>query len=85
MNNPWYDATLLMLEAHDVMRLRTVKIAGGGTEALAEVHFMIAEKVGAAVEAFGAIVSGGMPVLIIERLRDQVAANALRLIEEIAP
>jgi hypothetical protein len=44
MLNPWYCATMLALEAHDVMRLRTVKIAGGGTDALSEVHLMITEK-----------------------------------------
>jgi hypothetical protein len=79
MLNPWYCATLLAFEAHDVMRLRTVKIASGGTDALSEVHLMVTEKIGAAVEAISSMMFGGTPVSVIERYREHVAANAYRL------
>jgi hypothetical protein len=79
MLNPWYCATLLAFEAHEVMRLRTVKIAGGGTDAFSEVHLMITEKIGAAVEALSSMMFGGTPMSVIERYREHVAANACRL------
>lgn len=82
MLNPWYCATLLAFETQDVVRLRIVKIARGGAEAVSEAHMMVAEKFGAAAEAFGAMMFGSAPISIIQRLREQVAANALRLMGE---
>ena len=82
MLNPWYCATLLAFEAHDVMRLRTMKIVGGGSDAFSEVHLMIAEKIGAAVEAVNSLMFGGTPMSVIERYREHVAANAYRLVED---
>ena len=79
MLNPWYCATLLAFEAHDVMRLRTVKIASGGTDALSEVHLMISEKIVATVEAPSSMMFGSTPMAVIERYREHVAANAFRL------
>ena len=79
MLKPWYCASLLAFEAHDVMRLRTMKIAGGGTDALLEVHLMITEKIGATVEALSSIMFGGTPMSVIERYREHVAVNAYRL------
>ena len=79
MLNPWYCATLLAFESHDVMRLRAVRIAAGGTDAFSEVHLMITEKTAAAVEALGSLMFGGTLVSVIERYRELVAANALRL------
>ena len=79
MLDPWYCATMLALEAHDVMRLRGVKIAGGGTDALSEVHLMFTEKIGAAIEALSSMMFGGTPMSVIERYREHVAANAFRL------
>ena len=79
MLNPWYCATLLAFEVHDVMRLRTVKIAHGGTDAFSEVHLMITEKISATVEALSSMMFGGTPMSVIERYREHVAANALRL------
>ena len=79
MLNPWYCASLLAFEAHDVMRLRTMKIVGGGSDAFSEVHLMITEKIGAAVEALCSLMFGGTPLSVIERYREHVAANANRL------
>jgi len=79
MLNPWYCASMLVFEAHDVMRLRTMKIAGGGTDALLEAHLMITEKIAAAVEALSSMMFGGTPMAVIERYREHVAGNACRL------
>ena len=79
MLNPWYCATLLAFEAHDVMRLRTVKIASGGTDALSEVHLIISEKIVATVEALSSMMFGSTPIAVIKRYREYVAANAFRL------
>lgn len=81
MLNSWYCATLLAFEANDVMRLRMMKIAFGGGEAFAEVHLMMTEKIGAAVEALSSMMFGGTPTSVIERYREHVAANACRLTE----
>ena len=79
MVNPWYCATLLAFEAHEVMRLRMIKIAFGGGEAFSEVHLMMTEKIGAAAEAISSMMVGGTPMAVIERYREHVAANACRL------
>jgi len=81
MANPWYCAALLAFEANEVMRLRMVKIAFGGGGAFSEVHLMMTEKIGAALEALGSMMVGGTPMSVIERYRERVAANAYRLTE----
>jgi len=53
-----------------------MKIVGGGSDAFSEVHLMIAEKIGAAVEAVNSLMFGGTPMSVIERYREHVAANA---------
>ena len=79
MLNPWFAATLLALEATDVMHLRMWRLAGGGRNALEEAQLMISEKLSAAVETLGSVMLGGTPISIIERYRELVAANAIRL------
>jgi hypothetical protein len=39
-----------------------MKIVGGGSDAFSEVHLMIAEKIGAAVEAVNSLMFGGTPM-----------------------
>lgn len=79
MLNPWFAATLLALEATDVMHLRMWRLAGGGRSALEEAQLMISEKLSAAVETLSSVMLGGTPISIIERYRELVAANAIRL------
>ena len=79
MLNPWFSAALLVFEASDVIRLRTMKIAFGGGSAFTEVHLMMTEKFGAAAEALTSMMAGGTPMAVIERYREHVAANACRL------
>ena len=56
-----------------------MKIVGGGSDAFSEVHLMITEKFGAAVEALCSLMFGGTPMSVIESYREHVAANACRL------
>ena len=56
-----------------------MKIVGGGSDAFSEVHLMITEKIGAAVEALCSLMFGGTPLSVIERYREHVGANASRL------
>ena len=79
MFGPCYSNALLALEAQRVVELRLVKLAWGGLEAQAEAQLMVAEKVIAAVEATGTLLTGGSPETVIARYREHVAANTMRL------
>ena len=75
----WYVATMLAVESIDVVGSLLQRLAAGGSEAWAEAHLMMFEKVDAAFEATGTLAAGGTPTEIIERYREHVAANAARL------
>lgn len=79
MVNPWFAATLLAFESADVMGVRLMKMACGGTAAIEEAQLMVSEKIAAAVEAWTSLMHGGTPTSLIERYREHVAANAMRL------
>jgi hypothetical protein len=59
MISPGYEAIMLALEANRVIELRLMKIARGGVDAVHEVLLMVQEKVDAAAEAHGTLMSGG--------------------------
>ena len=79
MYNPFFSTMMLALEAQKVIELRLVRLAWGGREGRAEAQSMMAEKVGAAMEATGTLMRGGTPEAVIARYREHVAANAHRL------
>jgi hypothetical protein len=79
MFGPCYSGALLALEAQKVMELRLVKLAWGGLEAHTEAQLMFSEKVSAALEAAGTLLTGGSPETVIARYRKHVAANTTRL------
>jgi hypothetical protein len=79
MLNPWFAATLLAVEASNVMHLRMLKMASGGGGAFDEAHLMVTEKIGAALEALSSVMEGGTLETVIDRYRELVAANAERL------
>jgi hypothetical protein len=79
MLNPWFATTLLAFEALDVMGLRMMKLASGGAAAREEAQLMVSEKIGAAIEAWSSLMQGGTQISMIERYREHVAANAMRL------
>ena len=77
---PWYAAALLVLECQAVVGLRTMKLMAGGWDAHDEAQLMVGEKVGAAVEAAGMMMSGRPAGAIVARYREHVAANSTRLL-----
>jgi hypothetical protein len=77
--SPWLIALLLALESSEVIGLRVAKLAGGGVDAQREAHFIISEKVDAAIEVTASLMSGATITNVIDRLREQVAANIRRL------
>ena len=68
------------LESSEVIGLRVAKLAGGGVDAQREVHFIISEKVDAAIEVTASLMSGATVTNVINRF--QVAANIGRLSAE---
>ena len=79
MFNPYASAFLLAVEAQKVIELRLVRIAWGGAEAREEMASMVQEKVAAAMEMTGTLLSGGSPGQVIARYREIVADNTRRL------
>jgi hypothetical protein len=76
---PWYSAAMLALESNHVVRLRLMKLTGGGGEASREAHLMISEKIAAAFEAAETLLRGGDFFIVVDRYREHVTANATRL------
>ena len=79
MLNPFFSAMMLAVEAQRVIELRLVRIAWGGVEAHAEMQSMVSEKIDAAIEAAGTLLTGGSPEVVIARYREHVADNTKRL------
>ena len=79
MYNPFLSTMMLAFEAQKVVEMRLVRIAWGGNEAHDEMQSMVAEKIGAAIEAAGTLMQGGSPESVIARYREHVAANTKRL------
>ena len=76
---PWYPAMMLAVEANNVIDIRLKRIATGGVDAATEVHLMVSEKIGAALEAGSMLMRGESSSEIINFYRKHVAANAQRL------
>ena len=83
MFNPWLrltlDATMLGLEAQQVIGLRLVRLAAGGAVAQAEAQRMVTEKGAAFVEAATTLATGGSAQKVVRRYRSHVRANNRRL------
>ena len=76
---PLYSTMMLGLESAVVIGLRMLKVTRGGSDALNEMHLMIREKVDAAFESGSHVMAGASAETVIDRYRQQVAANAARL------
>ena len=79
MFGPWFTVILLALESSEVIGLRVAKLASGGIDARREAHLMVSEKVDAIFETSATLISGATAANVINRFREQVAANAERL------
>lgn len=74
-----YDATMLTLEAQQVIGLRLMKLSAGGAAAQIEAERMVTEKVMAAGEAAMLLATGGSGAGVLAGYRRKVRANARRL------
>jgi len=79
----WMDASLawtqLCQEAQQVMILRFVKLAAGGSAGQREAERMVTEKGFALAEAMGTLALGGSPEKVMRGYRSRVRANKRRL------
>jgi hypothetical protein len=71
--------SLLSIEAHHVMWLRSLKLMAGGSVANREAVLMTTEKVAAAQEAFWGVLQGATTDTVIGGYRSKVRANRKRL------
>ena len=76
---PWSTVLWFALETSEVIGLRVAKLAGGGVDAQHEAHLIVSEKVDAVFEVSARLLSGTTVTNVINRFREQVAANARRL------
>ena len=77
--NPFLSSMMLAIEAQRVIEMRLIRMAWGGAEAQFEAQLMITEKVDAAIEAAGTLMSGGSMETVVARYREHVAGNDTRL------
>ena len=69
----------LGIEVQQVIALRIVRIAAGGSEAQNEIARMMTEKLAAFTEAAATLATGGSTQKVVRRYRARVKANARRL------
>jgi len=75
----WCDLGMLAAESQQVMWLRWVKLAAGGSRASAEARRMVSEKVAVAAQAGLGVMTGDTPARTVKRYRKKVRANRRRL------
>lgn len=75
----WLDYTMLMVEAQQVIWLRWLKMAAGGTAADREARLMVSEKMAAAGDAGMHMMLGASPDSVLRGYRSKVRANRRRL------
>jgi hypothetical protein len=73
------DAVMLGVETQRVIRLRLMKLSGGGRAAQAEALRMVSEKTAALAEAGMTLARGGSAGTVIRRYRSHVRSNKRRL------
>ena len=79
MFKAWWDFGMLAAESQQVMLLRYLKLAAGGSKASAEASRMVSEKVAAAAQAGMGVMMGDAPGRTLKRYRKKVRANRRRL------
>ena len=70
---------MLALESQSVIALRTLKFLTGDADSFAEANLMVKEKIDAAIEATTSLIGGSTADSVINRYREHVGANAIRL------
>lgn len=79
MFKAWWDVGMLAAESQQVMWLRYLKLAAGGSEASAEARRMVCEKVTVAAQAGLGVMLGDDGGRVVKRYRKKVRANRRRL------
>ena len=69
----------LAAESQQVIWLRTMKLAAGGTKAKREIRLMVSEKVLATGLESGRLILGASADSVVKRYRKKVKANVRRL------
>jgi len=77
----FFNMLLLGFEAQKVVELRLIRFTWGDQDGGKEAILMVTEKIDAAVEATGTLMSGGSVETVVSRYREHVAANTRRLTE----
>ena len=75
----WYNLAMLAAESRQVIRLRSVKLAAGGSKAQREARLMMTEKMAAASRKCGRLIMGASAHSVVKRYRERVKANVRRL------
>ena len=79
MFRTWWDLGTLAVESQQVMWLRYLRLAAGGSKASAETRRMVSEKVAIAAQAGIGLMLGDAPGRVVKRYRKKVRANRRRL------
>ncbi len=79
MFRAWTDLAMLALESQQVMALRMIKLAAGGSSAATEVQRMAAEKIEAFVHESQRVLAGATHASVVKRYRKRVRSNRRRL------
>jgi hypothetical protein len=75
----WYGAAMLSFEAQQVIGLRMMKLAMGGTKAQTEANLMMTEKVTEAIAVAATLMRGGSGHAVVAQVRRRVRSNSRRL------
>jgi hypothetical protein len=75
----WYSATMLSIEAQNVIALRMMKLAAGGKHAQAEASRMVTEKIAETMAVAVTLMSGGSSHAVVAQVRRRVRSNSRRL------
>ena len=70
---------MLAAESQQVIWLRSLKLAAGGSKAQKEARLMIAEKMAAASQEGGRLIMGASANSVVKGYRKRVKANVRRL------
>jgi hypothetical protein len=79
MFKTWWSLGMLAAESQQVMWLRALRLAAGGSTASTEARRMVSEKVTAAAQAGVGIMMGDDAGRVVRRYRKKVRANRRRL------
>ena len=79
MYRSWLNLMMLAAESQQVIWLRTMRLAAGGTKAHSEASRMTSEKLWAAGQESGRLFLGASSESVVRRYRKRVKANARRL------